>query len=369
MKVAIVADWIYGGGSERVVEQLHKLYPDAPIYTSYCSDEWRKKLGDKVVTGYLQHPPFKQLRKFLPLLRQWWFRRLDLSAFDLVISSSGNGESKFVRVPKGRHVSYCHTPVHFYWRHYNEYLRNPGFRPKWLVRLGMKLFVKPLRRRDYQAAQKVDYFIANSSHIQADIQRYYHRTSTVIFPPVDTLRFTQTVNSILAKGTSKPRHGFVTVGRQVPLKKIDVIIRACNQLRLPLTIIGRGPEHGSLVKIAGPTITFKTDVSDKQLPAELAKAEAFIFASFEDFGIAPIEAMACGTPVIAYRAGGALDYITPDKTGEFFQEQTVQSLVAALKQFDTKKYDEKRIRRHAARFSNKNFQESFGAFLRNLTKA
>lgn len=367
MKVAIVTDWIYGGGGERVVEELHKLYPKAPIFTSYCSDEWRQRLDNKVLTGYLQHPPFRQLRKFLPALRQRWFSRLNLSAYDLVISVTGNGEAKFVRVPNGKHVSYCHTPVHFYWRHYDEYLRNPGFRPKWLVRLGLKLFVKPLKRRDYQAAQKVDYFIANSSHIRQDIQRYYRRDATVIFPPADTLRFTGAVNSILATGTTRLRHGFVTVGRQVPLKKIDIVIKACNELKLPLTVIGRGPEHSKLVKLAGPTITFKTNVADEQMPDELSKAEAFIFASFEDFGIAPIEAMAAGTPVIAYHAGGALDYVTPGKTGEFFQQQSAQSLATALKQFDAKKYDEKRIRRYAAKFSNKNFQESISVLLHKLT--
>lgn len=368
-RVAIVTDWIYGGGGERVVEELHKLYPKAPIITSYCSDDWRKRLDDKVLTGYLQYPPFRQLRKFLPPLRQRWFRRLDLSAFDLVISVTGNGEAKFVHVPNGIHASYCHTPVHYYWRHYDEYLRNPSFRPKWLVRLGLKLLVKPLRQRDFEAAQKVDYFIANSTHIQNDIKQFYKRDAVVVHPPADTLRFAQAINSILAKSTVHSRHGFITVGRQVPLKKTDIIIEACNRLKLPLTIIGHGPEHGRLKKIAGPTITFKTGVSDEQLPAELASAEAFIFASFEDFGIAPIEAMAVGTPVIAYQAGGALDYVVPGKTGEFFDKQDADSLVKALKAFDSKRYDNKLIRKHATQFSSKIFQKQITHHLKALTKA
>src|SRR3982750_2655078 len=126
LKVAIVHDWLYGGGAERVIYELHKMYPDAPIYTSYCSPEWRQKLDGKVVTGFLQHWPFSRLRKFLPVLRIWWFTRLDFTGYDLVISSSGNGEAKGVRVPKDTmHICYCHTPTHFYWRNYQQYLARP----------------------------------------------------------------------------------------------------------------------------------------------------------------------------------------------------------------------------------------------------
>lgn len=359
MKVAIVHDWLYGGGAERVVQQLHNIYPNAPIYTSYCSDEWRKKLDNKVITGYLQHPPFKQLRKFLPLLRQWWFRRLDLSDFDLVISSSGNGEAKFVRVPNGTHVSYCHTPVHFYWRHYESYLKNPGFRPKWLIRIALKLLVGPLRRRDYAAAQKVDHFIANSSQIKKDIETFYNRESTIIFPPVDTRRFGRVKQP-------KERSGFVTLGRQVPMKRFDIVIQACNQLGLPLAVIGRGPEHEKLQRIAGPTVQLYSDLDDKQVAETLAKAEGFIFASFEDFGIAPVEAMAAGTPVIAYKAGGALDYVIPGKTGTFFDEQTVTSLVEVIKKFDPGKYRPENIKKEADNFSGDRFRKQIKSYLQNV---
>lgn len=354
-RIAIVADWLYGGGAERVVEELHNLYPDAPVYASYCSDEWRERLDNKVITGYLQYPPFRQLRKFLPLLRQRWFSKLDLSSFDLVISSSGNGEAKFIKVPNGKHVCYCHTPVHFFWRNYEEYIRNPGFRPVWLARIGLKLLVKPLRKRDYQAAQKVNQFIANSSHIQQDIKTFYDKDSIIVHPPVDTGRFSSILNP--RSSISKPPSGFVTVGRQVPMKKTDLVIKACNELNLPLTVIGRGPEHDRLVSMGGPTITFKTDVTDEQMPRELAKAEAFIFASFEDFGIAPIEAMAAGTPVIAYKAGGALDYVIPGKTGEFFEKQTSNSIKTALQSFNLKSYDTKELNMMADNFSKSKFRE------------
>lgn len=150
LKVAIVHDWLVGGGAELVVQEMHRMFPEAPIYTSYCSDEWRQKLDGKVVTGWLQRWPFSKLRKYLPLLRIWWFTHLDLSEYDLVISSSGNGEAKGVRVPSTTtHICYCHTPTHFYWRHYDQYLRHPGFgicNP--LARLGLRLLVGPLRRWD-----------------------------------------------------------------------------------------------------------------------------------------------------------------------------------------------------------------------------
>ncbi len=357
-RVALVHDWLYGGGAEKVVLELHKMYPDAPIYTSYCSDEWRKRLDGKVVTGYLQLWPFSGLRKFLPLLRQRWFRRLDLSEFDLVISSSGNGEAKFATAPNGKHISYCHTPVHFYWRHYDEYIKNPGFRPKWLVRLGLRLFVRPLRKRDYAAAQAVDHFIANSSQIQKDIKEFYNRDSVVIFPPVEVERF-------MKARQSKNRSGFVTLGRQVPMKRFDLVIQACTNLNLPLAIIGSGPEHARLKTLAGPNVRFLEGMSDDEVAQELINAQAFLFASFEDFGIAPVEALAAGTPALAYKAGGALDYVVPGKTGEFFEEQTVESLVAVLQKFDPKKYKTKSIQNHAQQFSAVNFQAKLREFLKS----
>jgi len=190
MKVAIVHDWFVGGGAERVVEQLHKMFPQAPIYTSYCSDEWRQKLDNKVVTGFLQNWPFPALRKFVPFLRIWWFSRLKFDGYDLVISSSG-AEAKGIKVNKPAvHINYCHAPTHYYWSRYNEYMKRPGFGildP--LARLGLKLLVGPLRRWDYKAAQRPDYIIANSNFTKDQIKKYYGRDSVVVHPPVDIGRF------------------------------------------------------------------------------------------------------------------------------------------------------------------------------------
>lgn len=365
LKVAIVHDWLVGGGAERVVLELHRMFPDAPIYTSYCTAEWRKKLDNKVITGYLQRWPFSKLRKFLAVPRIWWFRQLDFSGYDLVISSSGNGEAFSVKTSKNTiHVNYCHTPTHYYWRFYDQYMQNPGFgifNP--LARLGLTLLVRPLRRWDFRAAQRADYIIANSTHIQADIKKFYNRDSTVIFPPVDVKRFLH--NRI------NERRGFVTMGRLVPAKKVDVIIQACNHLRLPLKVIGDGPDYPRLKRLAGPTVSFynKTEgnrISDADMPKQLAGSKAFLFASFDDFGIAPVEALSAGTPVIAYRTGGALDYVIPGKTGEFFDHQTPESLIKALEQFNAGQYDPKTIQAHAQQFSPQSFHENLTKFLQTV---
>lgn len=350
LKVAIVHDWLVGGGAERVVYELHQMFPDAPIYTSYCTDEWRKKLDNKVVTGFLQKWPFSKLRKFLPVLRIWWFTHLDLSGYDLVISSSGNGEAKGIKVPEGtKHICYCHTPTHFYWRHYNQYVKEPGFgflNP--VVRLCLKLLVGPLRRWDLKAAQRPDIFIANSNHIKNDIKKYYKRNAVVIHPPIDISRF---------KNINKKREGFITVGRQVPYKRIDLIVKACSESALPLTVVGRGPEHKKLVSMAGPSVAFDDHASDKDVTHYMENAQAFIFAAFEDFGITPVEAMASGTPVIAYGAGGALDYVDEATSGVFFQEQTVSSLTHALNKFRADSFNHQTVSKHAAKFSPQVFQE------------
>ena len=356
LRVAIAHDWLVGGGAEKVVLELHRMFPDAPIYTTYCSDEWREKLDGKVVTGYLQR--FGGLRKFLPLLQYYWFRSLKLRGYDLVISTTGNGMAKAVQPPKGtKYVCYCHTPVHYLWRHYDSYLKDTGFSlfgP--VARVGLRMQSGTLRKKDYAAAQRVDYFIGNSTHIAADIKRFYDRDASVIFPPVDTERFARIASN-------NERQGFVTFGRLVPMKRTDILVQACNELELPLTVMGDGPDLERLRKLAGPTVRVLGRVTDEVIDTELSRAKAFLFASYEDFGIAPIEAMAAGVPVLAYKVGGALDYVVPGKTGEFFDEQTVESLKAAIKAFDGGTYDQEAIRKHVEKFSNNNFQHQLREYI------
>lgn len=356
LKVAIVHDWLYGGGAERVVFELHKMFPDAPIYTSYCSEDWRAKLDDKVVTGWLQH--LGKIRKFVPFLRIWWFTRLKFTDYDLVISSSG-AEAKGIKVPKGTlHINYCHAPTHYYWSRYDEYLAYPGFgRFDPLARIGLKLLVGPLRRWDYKAAQRPDFIITNSSHIQAEVKKYYGRDSVVIHPPVILERFEQ------AQKSGKPRHGFLAGGRLTPYKRNDLVVQACTKLNLPLTIYGDGPDRKRLESMAGPNVTFTGFISDEAVAELFASSEAFIFPLVDDFGIVSVESLAAGTPVIAYKAGGALDYVVPGKTGEFFDEQTTASLIAALRKFDAKKYKPDTIVATAEQFSVEKFHERMRAFI------
>jgi glycosyltransferase involved in cell wall biosynthesis len=359
-RVAIVHDWLYGGGAEKVVYELHKLYPEAPIYTSYCSDEWRTKLDDVVITGWLQHWPFNKLRKYIPFLRIWWFTHLDLSKYDLVLSSSG-AEAKGIKVrPAPLHINYCHAPTHYYWSRYDEYLAHPGFGvfdP--LARFGLKLLVAPLRKWDYKAAQRPDYLIANSTHIQSEIKKYYGRSSTVIFPPVDTARFT-------AQSPARPlRSGFIIAGRQTPYKRTDLAIEACSRLNLPLMVIGNGPDHSRLVVLAGDTITFAS-ANDTELVAYFQSAAGFIFPGLDDFGIVAIEALAAGTPLIAYGAGGAIDYVTTE-TGVSFKPQTVEALIHAIQDFQSKQFDHEKIALFSNQFSVSHFSSHMVDFIASCT--
>lgn len=349
LRVAIVHDWLVGGGAELVVEQLHKMFPQAPIYTSYATREWRDRLDGKVRTGWLQ--PLGFARKFIPVLRIWWFTHLKLNDYDLVISSSG-AEAKGIRVPRGTlHVNYCHAPTHYYWSRYDEYLKHPGFGPfDWLARLGLRLFVLPLRRWDKRAAQRPDYLIANSTHIQAEIKKYYGRDSVVVHPPVQLDRFQKPTN------LKRERRGFIISGRQTPYKRFDLAVEACTRLGLPLTVVGSGPDHARLRRLAGKTVTFLGRVSDEVLEEEFASAEALIFPGLDDFGITPLEALASGTPVIAYKAGGALDYILPGKNGDFFDEPTVDSLASTLKAFRANKYSSSALAVYTQRFSAEQFR-------------
>lgn len=360
MRVAIVCDWLTGGGAEKVVEQLHKMYPDAPVYTSYCNNEWRQRMDDKVVTGFLQNWPFYKLRKFLPVLRIWWFGRLNFENFDLVISSSG-AEAKGIKTSdKTTHINYCHAPTHYYWSRYDEYLANPGFgRLDPIARFGLKLLIGPLRKWDYKAAQRPDHIVVNSNYIKDQVKKYYDREANVIHPPVDVERF--------AGKSEEPRRGFITAGRQTPYKKFDLAIQACNRLDLPLIVIGNGPDNRRLRHLAGRNVTFLRKVDDEQLVHYFQTSVGFIFPGIDDFGIVAVEAMAAGTPLIAYGEGGALDYVN-EHTGVLFKEKTTDSLVKALESFKPESYNHAAVARAAAEFSPEHFRNNMAKFIKDKVK-
>lgn len=356
LKVAIVCDWLVDGGAENMVYELHKIYPDAPIYTSYYDPEWQKKLPkNQIKTGYLQKWPFSKIRKFIPFLRTMWFSRLKLKGYDVVISVSG-AEAKAVNVVDGTHICYTHAPTHYYWAKYDEYLKNPSFgKFNWLARIGLKLLVRPMRKWDYTAAQLPDILIANSTYTQRQIRKYYHRESNVIHPPVNTTKFGK-----FSKQTNQ-RSGYAVLGRQTHYKKIDVAIKACNELGEQLTVVGDGPERANLESIARSNIKFKGRLKNDDLAKVLGSCKALLFPGLEDFGIAAVEALSAGTPVIAFKNGGAIDYIVEGVNGEFFEPQTPKGLVKTISNFSFSKYTQDDIKN-----TTKNF--SISAFERKITR-
>jgi glycosyltransferase involved in cell wall biosynthesis len=217
-----------------------------------------------------------------------------------------------------------------------------------------------MRKWDYRAAQRPDFIIANSNFTKAQIKKYYGRDSEVIHPPVDIERF-----KILNK-SSISRSRYLVAGRQTPYKRIDLAVAACTQLKLPLTVIGHGPEHKKLIKIAGRNVTFLEGLSDAEVVEYFRTAKAFIFPGVDDFGIVAVEALAAGTPVIAYKGGGALDYIQDGENGLFFKEQSTKSLVEVLINFDKKKFNQKTIQTSAQQFSAPFFSKNFSAYLKKL---
>ena len=367
-KVAIVHDWLTNmGGAERVVLAMHEAFPDAPIYTSvYEPAKLPLFDGLDVRTTKLQNwpKPLRRLHKFFPMFRVRAFRDLDLSEFDIILSSS-SAEAKQVRKTRDDqvHICYCHTPIRYYWSHYAEYKRDPGFgRLNWLVRLAMPFIVPPLKRADYQAAQDVDVFVANSTEVQKRIREYYGKSSVVIHPPVDAERFTK-----LSKPLAK-RSGYVALGRQVPYKRIDLAVAACTSLKLPLTVIGSGSEHDRLVAMAGPTVEFVTDATDEAVAAYLASARGFIFPTEEDFGIVQVEALAAGTPVIAYASGGSEDIVKDGEGGITFDAQDSISLQNALMRAEKSSFDPAKLQRIAKRFHRSLFVTKIRKIVTDQTK-
>ena len=355
------------GGAERVVLAMHEAFPDAPIYTSvYEPAKLPLFDGLDVRTTKLQNwpKPLRRLHKFFPMFRVRAFRDLDLSEFDIILSSS-SAEAKQVRKTRDDqvHICYCHTPIRYYWSHYAEYKRDPGFgRLNWLVRLAMPFIVPPLKRADYQAAQDVDVFVANSTEVQKRIREYYGKSSVVIHPPVDAERFTK-----LSKPLAK-RSGYVALGRQVPYKRIDLAVAACTSLKLPLTVIGSGSEHDRLVAMAGPTVEFVTDATDEAVAAYLASARGFIFPTEEDFGIVQVEALAAGTPVIAYASGGSEDIVKDGEGGITFDAQDSISLQNALMRAEKSSFDPAKLQRIAKRFHRSLFVTKIRKIVTDQTK-
>lgn len=351
MSIALVHDWLTNlAGAERVLLEIKKIFPQADIYTSVFDKKNASAFAKfDVKTSYLQtYPLLKAKREFLVPLTPRAFESFDLSKYDLVISNTTFAAKGVITKPETIHICYCHTPTRYLWE--------PEIDPR--SSTGMfqglrKKIAHRLRIWDKIAADRPDFYFANSNYIAKRIKKYYCRDSKIIYPPVDVNKFSP------AKNDSEVKDYYLFVSRLIGYKKCDLVVEAFNKLKLPLIIIGRGPEKERLQKIAESNIKFLGYLSDEKMKKYYREARAFIFAAEEDFGIVPVEAMAAGRPVIAYSKGGATETVVDNKTGIFFPEQTAESLVMAVKGFNPKKFDSRVIRKQAEKFSEERFRREF----------
>jgi len=359
--IALTADWLPTfGGAEHVIAELHTLWPEAPIFTTVARRGYLGPLDQaQVHTSHLQRA-YKLLRTHPPLL-PWMPRameRIDLRGFRVILSSSHAIGKGIIPPPDAAHICYCHTPMRYAWEMETQYLDD--FRIPKFLRSTVRKHLQRLRRWDLTTAKRVDHFIANSSTVQQRIERTYGRESTVIHPPVSQRFF-----EIPLDDTPQEDY-FLALGRLVPYKRFDLLVETANALSLPLKIAGSGQDTARLKRMAGPSVEFLGYVPDEYIPALYCSARALLFPQLEDAGVAPLEAQACGTPVIALGKGGALDTVVEGKTGLFFEEQTVQSLQDALQRFDHMKFDPQIIRTHAQAFSSNRFRSQISSTVENV---
>jgi glycosyltransferase involved in cell wall biosynthesis len=357
MKVALVHDYLNQmGGAERVVMAFHEIFPDAPVYTSIYDPQRVDPAFQKmdIRTSFMQKLPLvtKHHQPYLPFY-PFAMENLDLRGYDLVLSSSSAFGKGVITRPETMHICYCHTPMRWCWN-YEEYVEREHLGK--VARTILPFMITGLRVWDQTSALRVDHFIANSPIVADRIKKYYRREAAYIPPPVDANRFSFDPDTI-------PEDYFLVLSRLVPYKRIDLAIQACNKLQLPLVIIGGGRDLDRLKHMAGPTIRFMGRLSDEEVIYYITHCRAFLFPGEEDFGITPLEAQACGRPVIAYGAGGALASIIDGVTGMFFQEQTVESLAAVLASFHEHAFDPYVIHNHALEFDTPLFRRRILQFI------
>lgn len=356
-KIALVHEYLNQfGGAERVLRVIGDLFPKAPIFTLIYDEKATRGIfkGREIVTSFLQKFPFSRTRHQLyPLLMPLAIEQFDFSEFDVVISLSASFAKGIIVKPHTRHICYCLTPPRFLWDNSQKFIEEFGY--PWIIQKLLPPFISYLRIWDRNAAHRVDEFWAISNFVAERIKKYYRRESKVIYPPVDYDRFRTYLGARLL---SKESGYYLIVGRLVSYKRFDLAIRAFNQLKLPLKIAGVGPQLKNLKRIAGPTIEFFGSVADENLPALYSGARAVIFPQEEDFGIVPLEAMAAGQPVIAYKGGGALETVINGETGIFFKKQSVESLIKAIKNFENHLFNSEECRARAKEFSIDKFKKA-----------
>jgi len=358
MKVAIVHDWLVtNAGAEKVLRSILNIYPDAEIFSlvDFLSQEERDIIidGKKVHTSFIQKLPYakKHFRNYLPLFPKA-IESFDLSAYDLIISSSWAVAKGVKKSPHQIHVSYCHTPIRYAWDLYDEYTQDLP----WLKKIMVQKILKYIRKWDIATVDRVDYFIANSKFVQERIKRIYNREATVIYPPVNIDIFTL---------NEAKEDFYLTASRLVPYKKTKLIVEAFNKMPdKKLVVIGSGEEYDSIETIANSNVKILGYQSDEVLISTMQKAKGFIYAAIEDFGIIPIEAMACGTPVIALNKGGTKETIINKTTGIHFEEQTQKSIIDAIKRFEKLDLNPSVIRNEAAKYTH--FEQELRSFITRI---
>lgn len=358
-RVALVASWLNQyGGAERVLEVLHEMLPTAPVYTSIYAPQAMPASYQTwdIRTSFMQRLPLvrRKHQLFLPLY-PLAFETMRLSGYDLVISNT-SAFAHGIRLGSGTaHVCYCLTPARFLWD-YDGYIRRENIGGA--ARAVLPALIGLLRGWDRAAAKRVSHYIAISRLVAERIRVAYNRAATIIYPPLDTRAFAP---------SSGYDDYYLIVSRLVPYKRIDLAVQAFTRLGLPLRIIGDGRDRAALERMAGPTVRFLGRLPDGDVKDHLSRCRAFIFPGEEDFGLAPLEAMASGRPVIAYAGGGALETVVEGVTGTFFAEPTADALAAVVNTFNPDRYDPVAIRRHAETFDRTVFIERVRAFVKQKT--
>ncbi len=358
-QVAIVHDYLREyGGAERVVEALHELWPEAPVYVAFFDKEalgiQAQRFSDWDIreTWIARLPFYKKLFSPYRIFAKFAFADLDLSKYDLVISSSNAYMAKAVKAKAGRHICYCHTPPRSLYGYstMTDWQKNP------ITFVFGSMINHVMRIWDFEVAQKIDVLVANSRETKKRITKFYRLESQVIFPPVQQVDIASAIKS--EKITNSDQDYYLYVGRLAKSKNVDLAIKACEKLDKPLKLVGSGQGLDYLKSIAGVRTEFLGAVTDEELAGLYKNAKALLFpAEDEDFGIVPIEAMAHGVPVIAHNSGGPKETILAGKAGVFFNELTVESLSQAINKAEKINFDKTVIKKHAQQFSKKTFQE------------
>lgn len=353
VRVAIVYDRVNKwGGAERVLLVLHKMFPDAPLYTSVYNPAtagWAKVFPE-IKTSFLQRFPLAKTRHDLyAVLMPLVFESFDFSRYNLVISVTSEAAKGIITKPGTLHICYCLTPTRYLWSGYNDYIHTP------LRRTFLKPAISYLKRWDKIAAQRPDMLIGISNTVSDRIKTYHNRTAPVIYPPVESH------TALLGKQSEY----YLMVSRLVPYKKVDLAIRVFNLLKKPLVIVGTGSEERRLKKTANENIVFAGFVSEEKLAEYYHNCRALIFPQEEDFGIAAVEAQMAGKPVIAYKKGGAAETVVEGETGIFFDKQTPENLIEAINIFENRKFSAKDCWKNAQKFSERKFLRTFDTLISN----